>query len=211
MNANSDPNAPDHTFKILLVGDSGVGKSSLLLRFATGDFEEDQQATIGVDFKSKMIDVGGKRIKLTVWDTAGQERFRTLTSSYYRGAHGIVYVLDVTRRETFESLGEIWMHEVSMYSTIEDSIKMVVANKTDLETQREVRTEECVEFAKKHGCLYVETSAKGNVAVDQAFEELVIKCLDTPGLLSPGGAAGGKGVGLGSGGGRPGGGGSSCC
>ncbi len=200
---------PDHVFKILLVGDSGVGKSSLLLRFATGDFEEDQQATIGVDFKSRIVDVGGKRVKLTVWDTAGQERFRTLTSSYYRGAHGIVYVFDVTRRETFESLGEIWMHEVSMYSTIEDSIKMVVANKTDLGSQREVGTQECVEFAKKHGCLYVETSAKGNVAVEQAFEELVIKCLDTPALLGTLGS--GKGVGLGGAGGQAGGAASSCC
>jgi len=200
---------PEHVFKFLLVGDSGVGKSSLLLRFATGNFEEDQQATIGVDFKSRVVDVGGKRVKLTVWDTAGQERFRTLTSSYYRGAHGIVYVFDVTRRETFESLGEIWMHEVSMYSTIEDSIKMVVANKTDLGSQREVGTQECVEFAKKHGCLYVETSAKGNVAVEQAFEELVIKCLDTPALLGAPGS--GKGVGLGGAGGQAGGAASSCC
>jgi len=179
----NEPQDIAHTFKVLLVGDSGVGKSSLLLRFATGEFEDDLQATIGVDFKSKIVTVGTEKVKLTIWDTAGQERFRTLTSSYYRGAHGIVYVFDVTRRETFESLGEIWMHEVGMYSTIEDSIKMIVANKTDLAEQREVEREECIEFAKKHGCLYVETSAKGNVAVDQAFEELVIKVLDTPGLL----------------------------
>jgi Ras-related protein Rab-18 len=169
--------------QILLVGDSGVGKSSLLLRFATGEFEDDLQATIGVDFKSKVISVNGKNVKLTIWDTAGQERFRTLTSSYYRGAQGIVYVFDVTRRETFESLGEIWMQEVAMYSTIEDSIKMIVANKTDLESFREVDRHECIEFAKKHGCLYVETSAKGNIAVGQAFEELVIKVLETPSLL----------------------------
>ncbi len=207
MNAQNDPGAPDHTFKILLVGDSGVGKSSLLLRFATGDFEE-LSSTIGVDFKSKVVDVGGKRVKLTVWDTTGQERFRTLTSSYYRGAHGIVYVFDVTRRETFESLGEIWMNEVSMYSTIADSIKMVVANKTDLNSQREVPKEECVSFAKKHGCIFAETSARQNLAVEQAFEELVIKMLDTPSLVSGGGGA--KGVGLGGAGAQAGGAGSCC-
>lgn len=103
--------------------------------------------------------------------------------AYYRGAHGIIYVFDVTRRETFESLGDIWMHEVDMYSTISDSIKMIVANKTDLEDLREVTRSECIDFAKKHGCLYVETSAKDNVAVGQAFEELVMKVLDTPSLL----------------------------
>ena len=204
----NDARTPDHTFKILLVGDSGVGKSSLLLRFATGDFEE-LSSTIGVDFKSKVIDVGGKRVKLTVWDTAGQERFRTLTSSYYRGAHGIVYVFDVTRRETFESLGDIWMHEVSMYSTIQDSIKMVVANKTDLQSQREVSTDECVSFAKKHGCIFAETSARQNLAVEQAFEELVIKMLDTPSLISNDN----NGIGVGLDGGSSGqvGGPSSCC
>lgn len=92
-------------------------------------------------------------------------------------------MFDVTRRETFESLADIWMHEVDMYSTIADSIKMIVANKTDLEDLREVTREECIDFAKKHGCLFVETSAKDNIAVAQAFEELVIKVLDTPSLL----------------------------
>ncbi len=109
--------------------------------------------------------------------------FITVCAAYYRGAHGIIYVFDVTRRETFESLADVWMNEVEMYSTVADCIKMIVANKTDLEELREVDTNECIEFAKKHGCLYVETSAKGNVAVDQAFEELVIKVLETPSLL----------------------------
>jgi Ras-related protein Rab-18 len=105
-------------------------------------------------------------------------------AAYYRGAQGIIFVFDVTRRETFESLADIWMREVDMYGTVEESVKMVVANKTDLSTEREVRKEEAVDFARAHGCLYVETSAKGNVAVDQAFEELVLKVLDTPSLLA---------------------------
>lgn len=178
----------DHTFKILLVGDSGVGKSSLLLRFATGGFEE-LTPTIGVDFKAKVVDIDGRRVKLTIWDTAGQERFRTLTSSYYRGAQGIILVYDVTRAETFDSLGDIWLREVDMYSTVEEGIKMVVANKVDLAEQREVSREQGVAFARAHGCLFVETSAKGNVAVDQAFEELVHKILETPSLLASSGSS----------------------
>lgn len=173
----------DHLFKILLVGDSGVGKSSLLMRFTAGQFEESSVPTIGVDFKLKFVTVKNKRLKLTVWDTAGQERFRTLTSSYYRGAQGIIYAYDVTRRETFESLDDIWMREVDMYSTVEDSVKMVVANKLDKESQRQVSREQGQEFARQHGCLFVETSAKTNLAVSQAFEELVLKILDTPSLL----------------------------
>lgn len=169
--------------QILLVGDSGVGKSSLLMRFTTGGFEE-LAPTIGVDFKAKIVELQNKHIKLTVWDTAGQERFRTLTSSYYRGAQGIIFVYDVTRQETFESLAEIWLREVDMYSTVEDAVKMVVANKTDLAEDREVGKQAGVQFAKTHGCLYVETSAKINVAVEQAFEELVLKILDTPALLA---------------------------
>lgn len=173
----------EHTFKILLVGDSGVGKSCLLMRFTADRFEDTTTSTIGVDFKVKQVTVGGKRCKLTIWDTAGQERFRTLTSSYYRGAQGIIFVYDVTRRETFDDLDGVWLREVDMYATVEDAIKMVVANKTDLSVQRAVSTQEGHDFARRHGCLFVETSAKANVAVAQAFEELLHKVLETPGLL----------------------------
>merc|ERR1712023_9359 len=175
----------DHLFKLLLVGDSGVGKSSLLLRFAADSFE-DLTPTIGVDFKVKYVSLDGKRLKLTVWDTAGQERFRTLTSSYYRGAQGIIFAYDVSRRETFESLTDVWMREVDMYSTVSSAVKMVVANKVDLEAQREVSYEEGAAFARSNGCLFVETSAKTNIAVGQAFEELCLKILETPDLLAEG-------------------------
>jgi Ras-related protein Rab-18 len=171
--------------QILLVGDSGVGKSSLLLRFATGDFEE-LSPTIGVDFKSKVVDAGGKRVKLTIWDTAGQERFRTLTSSYYRGAQGVVLVYDVTRRETFDALAEVWLKEVEAYATVEDAVRCVVANKSDLAAARAVSKAEGAEFARRGGCLFVETSAKDDVAVGQAFEELVLRILETPALLGAG-------------------------
>ena len=131
----------DHLIKLLLVGNSSVGKSSLLLRFADDTFEE-LSPTIGVDFKLKYLDLDGKRLKLTVWDTAGQERFRTLTSSYYRGAQGIVFVYDITRRDTFDDLAEIWQREVDMYSTVEDCVKIVIGNKVDRAEQRAVSREE---------------------------------------------------------------------
>jgi len=176
----------DLLLKVLLVGDSAVGKSCLLMRFTTDRFDEHAASTIGVDFKIKYVTLNGQKLKLTIWDTAGQERFRTLTSSYYRGAQGIIFVYDVTRRETFESLANVWLNEVEMYSTIEDAVKMVVANKVDVDSEREVSKEEGAAFARQHGCLFAETSAKANVAVQQAFEELVQKVLDTPGLQANG-------------------------
>ncbi|KAJ9529498.1 hypothetical protein QJQ45_013850, partial [Haematococcus lacustris] len=116
----------EHLFKVLLVGNSGVGKSCILMRFASDRFDEATTSTIGVDFKVKYVTVNNTKCKLTIWDTAGQERFRTLTSSYYRGAQGIIFVYDVTRRETFEDLENVWLREVDMYATVEDAIKMVV-------------------------------------------------------------------------------------
>lgn len=179
---SDDARAYDHLVKILLVGDSGVGKSSLLARFISDSFDE-QGPTVGVDFKLKHVDVDGTRLKLTVWDTAGQERFRTLTSSYYRGAHGVVFVYDVTSRESFENARETWRKEVEMYGTIANSVKIVIGNKIDKEDERTVAREEGVAFAKEYGCLFLECSAKTKVRVAEAFDELVKGILDAPGLL----------------------------
>lgn len=179
---SDDARAYDHLVKILLVGDSGVGKSSLLARFISDSFDE-QGPTVGVDFKLKHVDVDGTRLKLTVWDTAGQERFRTLTSSYYRGAHGVVFVYDVTSRESFENARETWRKEVEMYGTIANSVKIVIGNKIDREDERTVAREEGVAFAKEYGCLFLECSAKTKVRVAEAFDELVKGILDAPGLL----------------------------
>ncbi|EMS64144.1 Ras-related protein RABC1 [Triticum urartu] len=173
----------DYLFKLLLIGDSGVGKSSLLLRFTSDSFE-DLSPTIGVDFKVKMVNIAGKKLKLAVWDTAGQERFRTLTSSYYRGAQGIIMVYDVTRRETFTNLSDIWAKEIDLYSTNQDCIKMLVGNKVDKESERAVTKKEGIDFAREYGCLFLECSAKTKVNVEQCFEELVLKILDTPSLLA---------------------------
>jgi len=158
----------DQLFKILLIGDSGVGKSSILLRFTDDDFEEDHPATIGVDFKTKLITLDGKRVNLTIWDTAGQEKFRSLTSSYYRGTHGIILVYDVTKRVSFLSL-EQWLNEVEMYSTNQDVITLLVGNKVD-KSEREVSREEAAKFAKAKSMLFIECSAKTKLGIQQAFE-----------------------------------------
>lgn len=178
----------DLSFKILLIGDSAVGKSSLLVSFISNSVD-DLSPTIGVDFKIKMLTVGGKKLKLTIWDTAGQERFRTLTSSYYRGAQGIILVYDVTRRETFINLSDVWAKEVDLYSTNQNCIKMLVGNKVDRESERVVSREEGITLAKEHGCLFLECSAKTRENVDQCFEELALKIMEVPSLLEEGSTA----------------------
>ena len=105
----------DHLFKVLMVGDSGVGKSCMLLRFVDQQYNETYISTIGVDFRIKTVDVAGKKVKLQIWDTAGQERFRTITSSYYRGAHGIMIVYDSTSQHSFANVKQ-WLHEITRYA-----------------------------------------------------------------------------------------------
>ncbi|XP_011013766.1 PREDICTED: ras-related protein RABC2a isoform X1 [Populus euphratica] len=178
----------DLSFKILLIGDSGVGKSSLLVSFISSSVE-DLAPTIGVDFKIKQLTVGGKRLKLTIWDTAGQERFRTLTSSYYRNAQGIILVYDVTRRETFTNLSDVWGKEVELFSTNQDCVKMLVGNKVDKESGRDVTKDEGMALAKQHGCLFLECSAKTRENVEQCFEELALKIMEVPSLLEEGSTA----------------------
>lgn len=168
------------TLKILIIGESGVGKSSLLLRFTDDTFDPEIGATIGVDFKVKTLTVDGNKAKLAIWDTAGQERFRTLTPSYYRGAQGVILVYDVTRRETFAKLDN-WLTELDTYCTKNDLVKMLVGNKKDKE-DRQLERDEGLKFARKHSMLFIEASAKTRDGVQCAFEELVEKILQTPGL-----------------------------
>jgi len=150
-----------------------------------GTFDTDLQSTIGVDFKVKLMNVGGKVVKATIWDTAGQERFRTLTSSYYRGAHGIVLVYDVTRPETFQHLAQ-WLAEIEMYSPGggKNVVKLLVGNKSDLEQDRAVSSREGEAWAREKGMLFLEGSAKNAENVKQVFEEVVMRILESPSLLS---------------------------
>lgn len=171
-----------------MIGDAAVGKSSMLIRFTDDAFDEHIQSTIGVDFKVKHLELNNKRIKLTVWDTAGQERFRTLTSSYYRGAQGVVMVYDVTRRDSFDNLDH-WLKEVKLYSPNngEGVIKLLVGNKIDLAeggtSERQVDRTEGEEWARNHGMLFLEASAKTKMGVQESFMEVVHKILEDPDLL----------------------------
>jgi Ras-related protein Rab-1A len=157
----------DYIFKILLIGDSGVGKSCLLLRFADDTYTESFISTIGVDFKIRTVDIDGKIIKLQIWDTAGQERFRTITSSYYRGAHGIIVVFDVTDRASFTNVKQ-WLAEIERYACSSVN-KLLVGNKNDLADARAVPTEEAAKFAEEMGVELLETSAKTADNVQESF------------------------------------------
>ncbi|CCI39323.1 hypothetical protein ABG067_000449 [Albugo candida] len=160
----------DYLFKLLLIGDSGVGKSCLLLRFADDTYTESYISTIGVDFKIRTIELDGKTIKLQIWDTAGQERFRTITSSYYRGAHGIIVVYDVTDQESFNNVKQ-WLHEIDRYAC-ENVNKLLVGNKSDLVAKRVVTTETGAQFADELGIEFLETSAKNAANVEEAFMKM---------------------------------------
>jgi len=161
-----------YLFKLLLIGDSGVGKTSLLLRFADDKFLDSFITTIGVDFKIRKLDVDGKAVKLQIWDTAGQEKFRTITSSYYRGAHGIIVVYDVTSRESFSHV-KGWLSDIDRYAQGNIKVqKMLVGNKSDL-PNREVTFKEAKSFADGLGIKFTETSAKMSDNVMEAFTMMV--------------------------------------
>ncbi|CAL9782192.1 unnamed protein product [Musa acuminata subsp. burmannicoides] len=297
MGSSSGPgHGYDYAFKILLIGDSGVGKSSLLVSFISNHLADDLSPTIGVDFKIKHLAVGDEKLKLTIWDTAHEthtnnrldlwktgffvlhcattimkllyeilaksgfctfvnsffalfssidylmnitgiiknvvycqiidqgnprqeknlqenleklaednniicayatflayilhhktlERFRTLTSSYYRGSQGIILVYDVTKRETFTNLADVWVKEVELYSTNRNCVKVLVGNKVDKEADRMVTREEGIAFANEYGCLFIECSAKTRANVEKCFEELALKIMEVPKLVEEG-------------------------
>ncbi|KAK3735366.1 hypothetical protein QZH41_000459 [Actinostola sp. cb2023] len=178
----------DYLFKLLLIGDSGVGKSSLLLRFADDAFSDCYISTIGVDFKIRTVKVGGKTVKLQIWDTAGQERFRTLTTAYYRSAHGVILVYDVNDKDTFIHL-EGWIGEVG--KNARDTINiLLVGNKCDIIGRRQVESQTAKSFADDLKFSFMETSAKDRTNVDKVFhtmaEELRVK-LGSP-ITSPSGS-----------------------
>lgn len=174
---SSDQMDYDYLFKIIIIGDSGIGKSSILFRFTDDVYNESYISTIGVDFKIKTIFINGKIIKLQIWDTAGQERFRTITTSYYRGSHMIFVCYDTTDRQTFLNV-EDWIKEIKKYAN--HNVKVILCGtKSDLKIKRQVGYEEGKTLADKHGFDFYETSAKNNVGVTELFEksssELLIK------------------------------------
>lgn len=171
----------DFLFKIILVGDSNVGKTCVVQSFKSGIFVEKQQNTIGVDFSVRTLDIDGKKVKMQVWDTAGQERFRTITQSYYRSAHGAIVAYDITRRSTFESVPQ-WIREVEQLGAASVVI-IIIGNKSDLEAQRQVLFEDACTLAEGHGVLAsLETSAKEAQNVDAAFTLMAQELLARNGM-----------------------------
>ncbi|PHH78640.1 hypothetical protein CDD80_6532 [Ophiocordyceps camponoti-rufipedis] len=160
----------DFLIKLLLIGDSGVGKSCCLLRFSEDSFTPSFITTIGIDFKIRTIDLDGKRVKLQIWDTAGQERFRTITTAYYRGAMGILLVYDVTDERSFNNI-RTWFENVEHHAT-EGVNKILIGNKCDWEEKRVISQEKGQALADELGIPFLEVSAKSNINIDKAFYSL---------------------------------------
>ena len=167
----------DVIVKILLIGGAGVGKSAMLLRFADDCFTDSYISTIGVDFKMRTVCLNGKQVKFQIWDTAGQERFRAIISSYYRGAHGIMIVYDITSEESFRHL-TTWTEQITTYA-LPKAVKMVVGTKQDCEKDRQVAACRGAEFAQQNNALFIETSCKHGYNVDESFIQLAAQIIQT--------------------------------
>ena len=166
-----DDESYDLIFKLVLIGDSGVGKTNILSRYINNEFSLASQPTVGVEFGSKIIKKNDKSIKLQIWDTAGQERYKSITNAYYKGSKGALVVYDISRKSTFENVDK-WIGELKNNASEEVHI-MLVGNKSDLEDKREVKTEEVAKKAEQYKIAFCETSAlKGN-NIEHAFEKLV--------------------------------------
>ncbi|KAH7689567.1 rab family protein 10 [Aphelenchoides avenae] len=166
----------DLLFKLLLIGDSGVGKTCILYRFSDDAFNTTFISTIGIDFKIKTIELRGKKIKLQIWDTAGQERFHTITTSYYRGAMGIMLVYDITNAKSFDNIAK-WLRNIDEHAS-EEVVKMLLGNKCDMTDRRVVSKERGEKIAIDHQIRFLETSAKANINIDKAFYDLAEAILD---------------------------------
>lgn len=160
-------NKVDYVFKTVLIGDSAVGKSQLLSRFARNEFSMDSKSTIGVEFQTRTVEIDHKTVKAQIWDTAGQERYRAVTSAYYRGAVGAMLVYDISKRQSFDHIAR-WLEELRGHAD-KNLVIMLIGNKSDLETLREVSTEDAKDFAQRENLFFMETSALEATNVEPAF------------------------------------------
>ena len=165
----------DHLFKLLLIGDSGVGKSCLLLRFADSTYNDTFIATVGVDFKIRTIQLEGKTVKLQIWDSAGQERFKNICSAYYRGSHGIIVVYSVDDMDSFNNVKN-WLNDISRHAS-ENVVKLIIGNKCDLSDRKVVDFQMAKDFADSLGIPIIETSAKDALNVDESFMKIASELL----------------------------------
>lgn len=187
-----------YLFKYIIIGDTAVGKSCLLLQFTDKRFRADHDLTIGVEFGARLIGIDNKQVKLQIWDTAGQESFRSITRSYYRGASGALLVYDISRRDTFNHLSN-WLEEARQNAS-PNMVIMLIGNKSDLD-RREVSYEEGDAFAREHGLVFRETSAKTSTNVEEAFVQTARKIYEhiESGTIDPNAQNGGVKVGPGAG------------
>ena len=170
----ADKENTEITYKVLLLGDSSVGKTCFLKRYIDNTFQDAYLSTIGFDFKFKNVTLkDGKKVKVQLWDTAGQERFRTIAKSYYKGAHGIVLIYDVTSKRTYENIRK-WLNQIKEEASNRISI-ILVANKIDCEGEREVSKEEGENLATTSGLTLFEASAKDSINVNESFQYLIEK------------------------------------
>lgn len=161
----------DYLFKVVLIGDSGVGKSNLLSRFTRNEFNLESKSTIGVEFATRSIQVDGKTLKAQIWDTAGQERYRAITSAYYRGAVGALLVYDIAKHVTFENVDR-WLKELRDHAD-HNIVIMLVGNKSDLRHLRAVPTDDAKSYAEQRNLSFIETSALDSTNVEQAFQTIL--------------------------------------
>ena len=166
-----DKDSYDFLFKLILIGDSSVGKSNILLKYLKGDFDPNSKATVGVEFGTKNIEIKNKKVKIQIWDTAGQERYRSITSAYYKGAKGAFIVYDITRKNTFDNIDK-WVSDLKINGDKNIAI-ILIGNKSDLDDKREVQKEEGIKKSEEYKTAFMETSALNGDNINKAFEELI--------------------------------------
>ena len=168
----------NYIIKLLTLGETEVGKTSIVLRYSDDKFHESKIATIGIDFKIKMIKKGNEKIKVSIYDTAGQERFKNIVKHYYKGANGVLLIFDITKRDTFEKL-DYWLTDLQENSDNLDYLFIyLIGNKMDLEAERKVSTEEANKFAQENNLSYIEVSAKTGFNIKKLFDETIKRTLE---------------------------------
>ena len=169
--------AAKYIIKILTLGDTMVGKSSIVLRYSEDKFDDNQFATIGIDFKTKYIKIGDSSIKVLIWDTAGQEKFQNIAKQYYKGANGVLLIYDIGSRKSFKRI-DFWLKELKENNRIDELFICLVGNKIDMEDKRVITTEEGENYAKNNNILFFEVSAKSGKGIAELFNKVIGGAMD---------------------------------